>query len=587
MHNRTKLVCTMGPSVASLEKIETLIAAGMNVARLNFSHGDHKQHGQRIDALIEAREKLKVPLAIMLDTKGPEIRIGRLKKDNIILKQGDALWLVKEEILGDETQVTIIPDYTLSSLKKDMFVFLDDGYIITHVLEVYDDKVKVVVDHGGILGANKGVNIPGADINLPSLTDKDIEDIKFGCSKGIDYIAASFVRSADHVFQIKKLLDEEGRSDIGIIAKIENSLGVQNFDTIVQVADGIMVARGDLGVELPLTVVPRLQKMMIRKANLAGKPSVTATQMLESMIHNPRPTRAETSDIANAIYDSSSAVMLSGETAIGKYPIESVRVMKAIIEETETDFNYYEFLKQIHQKEFPDVPSSVALACIRTAYSSNAKAIFAFSTTGTTARLLSRFRPQMPIIAMTPSVKVFNQLALFWGVIPVLCEEMKTIEEAYDWLCQYALEKGYVKYGDLVVITAGTPFGRPGTTNMMIVDSVGDVLVRGKEGFGEKISGKVAIVATAQCRKEYEVKGKILILSDCNEDYLPLLRHAAGVILQNHIDDKDSEIYLKEMAKVLNCPILLRADGASSVLREEQLITLDPQQAIIFKGVQP
>jgi len=587
MHNRTKLVCTIGPAVDSLQKIEALMAAGMNVARINFSHGTQQEHAKRLAWLKEARKNLGTPLAIMLDTKGPEIRIGKLKKESLVLKQGDHLWFTKENILGDEEGVHITPPYALDALKKDMFVFLDDGYIITHVVELEETRVKVEIDHGGILGENKGVNIPGADIDLPVLTEKDIADIKFGCAQDVDYIAASFVRSAEHVMLIKKLLEEEGKSDILVIAKIENSLGVQNFDAIVQVVDGIMIARGDLGVELPLTVVPRLQKMMIRKANLAGKPSVTATQMLESMIVNPRPTRAETSDVANAIYDSTSAVMLSGETAVGKYPIETVRVMGAIIEETEKDFNYLDFLKQNNQRVFPDVPSSVTLASIRTAYSAGAKAIFAFSTSGSTARLLARFRPQMPIIAMTPKEKVFNQLALIWGVVPILCKqaETETIDEAYGRLSQYALEKGYVKYGDLVVITAGTPFGKPGTTNMMIVDSIGDVLVRGNEGFGERISGKIAIIASPDSRKDYEVSGKILIINSCNEDYLALIKNALGVILQNHIDDTQSEEYLKEMGKSLNIPILLRAEGASAVLREEQLITLDPEQAIIYKGV--
>lgn len=585
MHIRTKLVCTIGPAVNSPEKIESLVTAGMNVARLNFSHGSHEEHGARIALLKETREKLNLPLAIMLDTKGPEIRIGKLKKEFIELKEGDHLWFVKDEILGDEKTLSITPAYAIDGLKMDMFVFLDDGYIITHVVEVAKDRVKVEIDHGGIIRASRGVNIPGADIDLPALTEKDIEDIKFGCAQDVDYIAASFVRSAEHVMAIKKLLEEEGKGDIAVIAKIENSLGVLNFDTIVPVSDGIMIARGDLGVELPLTQVPRLQKMMIRKSYLAAKPAITATQMLESMINNPRPTRAETSDVANAIYDSTSAVMLSGETAVGKYPIETVKVMKAIIEESEKDFNYFEFSKQSTERIFPDVPSSVALACIRTAYSANAKAIFAFSTSGSTARLLSRSRPEMPIIVMTDREKVFHQLALIWGVIPILCKESKTIEKAYEKLCEFALENGYVKYGDLVVIASGTPFGRTGTTNMMMVDSIGDVLARGNEGFGERVSGHLIIIATPETHKDYSAKGKIILISECNEHYLPFIKNSIGVILQNQMDDTASEKYLKKVAKSFNLPILLRADRASSVLRDEQLITLDPEQAIIYKGI--
>lgn len=472
MITRTKIVCTMGPAVGTLEKIEALIAAGMNVARLNFSHGSYEEHAKIIQFLKSAREKLNVPLAIMLDTKGPEIRLGKLKKDQITLNVGQRFWLVKEEILGDEEKVTLTPTIAFEALKKDVFVLLDNGYIITHVVDVDAKGVLVEVDHGGTIKSTRGVNIPNSEVDLPPMTEKDRADIRFGCEQEVDWIAASFIRSAEHVIAIKKVLEEENKPDIAVIAKIENRLGVQNFDSIVQVADGIMVARGDLGVELPLTQVPRLQKMMIRKSFLSSKPSVTATQMLESMMVNPRPTRAETSDVANAIYDSTSAVMLSGETAIGSYPIQVVKVMKAIIEEAEADFNYYEFFKQSTQRAFNNVPSSVAEASINTAYSANAKAIFAFTTSGSTARLLSRFRPEMPIIAMTPNVKVFHQLALVWGVIPILGTEVHDIEEAKKKLTLFALDKGLVQYGDLVVITAGTPFGRPGTTNMMIVDSI-------------------------------------------------------------------------------------------------------------------
>lgn len=471
--NRTKIVCTMGPAVASLQKIEELMAAGMNVARLNFSHGTHEEHGRIIALLKEARAKARVPLAIMLDTKGPEIRLGKLESDHVILKEGQRLRFVKEKVMGDETQMTLTPPSALDVLKKDMFVLLDNGYIITHVIGVDEKGVDVEVDNGGVIRSTKGVNIPGADVELPAMTEKDVEDIRFGCEQDVDFIAASFVRSAEHVMAIKTLLKNEGKADILVIAKIENRQGVENFDSIVQAADGIMVARGDLGVELPLTQVPRLQKMMVRKSYLAAKPAVTATQMLESMMVNPRPTRAEASDVANAIYDSTSAVMLSGETAIGSYPIETVKVMNAIIEESEQDFNYYEFFKQVTQRVFHDVPSSVAQASINTAYSSNAKAIFAFTESGSTAYLLSRLRPEMPILAMTPNPKVYNQLSIAWGVIPILCTSAHTIEEAKKKVSEFALQKGLVQPDDVVIITAGTPFGRIGTTNMMIVDNIG------------------------------------------------------------------------------------------------------------------
>lgn len=584
MTSRTKIVCTMGPAVSAPEKIEALIESGMNVARLNFSHGTHAEHAAMIAKLKAAREKLGVPLAIMLDTKGPEIRLGGLKEPELHLEEGQQIRFVKEEIAGTAEKITLTPPHILDGLEPDMFVLLNDGYIITHVVSKDPDGVVVEVDHGGTIKPLRGVNIPGQDVELPALTDKDREDIKFGCEHDVDLIAASFVRSPEHVFAIKKILEEEGKPDIAVIAKIENKQGVMNFDSIVQVADGIMIARGDLGVELPLTQVPRLQKMMIRKCYLAGKPSVTATQMLESMIYNPRPTRAETSDVANAIYDSTSAVMLSGETAVGKYPVETVKVMKAIIKETEKDFDYYDFLKDSSQRIFHDVPSAVSQASIRTAYSARARAIFAFTSSGSTVRLLARLRPEMPIIALTSRPKVYHQLALNWGTVPVLRDPAESAEEAFALLSEFARERGYVKDGDLVVITAGTPFGQPGTTNMMIVDSIGDVLVRGSEGAGERVHGTISIVASPESRKEYEVRGTILLLTTCDDSYLPLIKQARGVILQNLVDDKASEIYLAQVAKQLRIPFILRAENANKVLREEQLVTLDPSQAIIYKG---
>lgn len=582
---RTKIVCTMGPAVDSLEKIEALVHAGMNVARLNFSHGTYEEHAQTIRFLKTIREKLSVPLGIMLDTKGPEIRLGKLKNGEMHLKEGQQLFFVKEQVLGDEEKITLTPSIVFDVLRKDMIVLLDNGYIITHVVEVNEKGARVQVDHGGVIRSTKGVNIPSAEVELPVLTHKDVEDIKFGCSQDIDLIAASFVRSAEHVMMIKKILEDAGNPDVSVIAKIENKQGVQNFESIAQAADGIMIARGDLGVEMPLTQVPRLQKMMIRKCYLAGKPSVTATQMLESMINNPRPTRAEASDVANAIYDSTSAVMLSGETAVGAYPIETVKVMKGIIQETENDFDYFDFLKHVSLKGFADVPSSVAHATIRTAYSASAKAIFAFTTSGSTARLLSRLRPEMPIIAMTPNPKTYQKLSVCWGVIPLLSQGANTIEEAYKQISAFAVEKGYVRYGDLVVITAGTPFGQPGTTNMIIVDTIGDVLVRGLPGEGHKVHGKVMFVPSFAGFKDYNVRGKILLLTRCNDNYLPILKNSMGVILENISQDEESENYLKKMSKELKIPFILRAEGASSILREEQLITLDPSQGIVYKGI--
>ncbi len=582
---RTKIICTIGPSVSSIEKMIELIEGGMKVARLNFSHGTHAEHLQVIDNLKEARRRLQVPLAIMLDTKGPEIRLGKIEGGQVALTPGQKWLLVKEPMEGTKERVHITPASILDQLKERTMILFDDGYISSHVIQNTEEGVLVEILNGGLIKSGKGVNIPNESLNLPAVTERDIADIRFGCKHDIDLIAASFVRSADHVITIKKLLEEEKKSDILVIAKIENKEGIQNFDSIIQVADGVMIARGDLGVEVPLSKVPKLQKMMIRKSYLAGKPSVTATQMLESMIHNPRPTRAEASDVANAIYDSTSAVMLSGETAVGNYPLETVNVMRSIVKEAEEDFDYRAFFEHHAKLNFHDVPSALTLAAVKTAYSSQAKAIFAFTSGGGTARLLSRLRPSMPIIAMTSNVKCYHQMAFNWGVIPVLQENCKSFSEAFEKLSQYALDQQLVQYGDLVVVTAGTPFGISGTTNMMIVESIGDVLVRGDNGSGQRVHGNVTVVLSPETVKVYAVRGQLLVITRCDENYLPLIKESIGVVLQNHIDDLESEQALIGMAAPLNKPYIVRADAAIRTLKEGQLVTLDPEKALVYKGV--
>ena len=585
MSIRTKVICTIGPSCSSIEKMMELIGAGMNVARLNFSHGTDEEHTQAIERLKEARHRMKVPLAIMLDTKGPELRLGKIKGGSVLLHPLQK-WLLSKEIFeGDETQVSLTPGNVLDKLAPGMRVLFDDGYISCKVVEIKPEGVLIEIENGGVIKSGKGANIPYVNLDLPAVTQKDIEDIRLGCKLDVDIIAASFVRSPDHVLTIKKLLSEERKPEILVIAKIENSEGVQNFDSIVQVADGVMIARGDLGVEVPLSQVPRLQKMMIRKSYLAGKPSVTATQMLESMINNPRPTRAEASDVANAIYDSTSAVMLSGETAIGKYPLETVYMMKSIIKEAEGDFDYREFFDLHTRFVYHDVPSSVTLATVRTAYSADCKAIFAFTSGGGTARLISRLRPSMTIIASTPNEKTYHQMSFNWGVIPVLQGKSRTISEAFIHLCDYSLEKKLVEYGDLVVVTAGTPFGITGTTNMMMVENIGEVLVRGNSGSGGKIHGTVCMVHSPESTRSYSVRGHLIVLTRCDESYLPLIQESLGVILQNHIDDGNSESYLAETAQALEKPYIVRADEASRVLKEGQLVTVDPEKALVYKGV--
>ncbi len=575
----------MGPAVATPEKIRELIRAGMDVARLNFSHGGYEQHGRVIEMLKEARDELEVPLAIMLDTKGPEVRLGTLKDEAFHLPAGHRWLLIADEIEGDLERVSVVPSDVLDYFEVGMTVLFDNGYISSKVIDKTKEGVLVEIGNGGVIKSRKGINVPETDLNLPVVSQKDIQDIKFGCEMDVDIIAASFIRSAEHVVIVKDLLRQEKKKDIWVVAKIENRRGVDNLDSILQVADGIMVARGDLGVEVPLTQVPKLQKMMIRKACMTGKLAVTATHMLESMINNPRPTRAETSDVANAIYDSTSAVMLSGETAVGNYPVETVSVMKSIAYEAEEDFPYQQFFQQHAGIIYHDVPSSVTLAAVKTAYSSDAKAIFTFTQSGSTPRLLSRLRPKMPIIAMTPRKKCFHQMAFIWGVVPFYSTDGNTVENAFESLSHFALEQNMVSYGDLVVVTAGQPFGFAGTTNTMMVENIGDVLVRGFGGSGNRVHGNISMVLSTESRNPYHVRGQILVITYCDESLLPFLRNATGVILQNHVDDHQSEKQLLKYAKELGKSVIVRADDACRILHEGQLVTLDPEKSLVYKGV--
>jgi pyruvate kinase len=581
---KTKIVCTMGPAVASKEKILQLIDVGMNVARLNFSHGTQEEHHKVIELLKEARSEKKVPLAIMIDTKGPEIRVGIIREGEIELKAGQNLILSPHDMEGTIERISIHPPQVLKALEPGMKLLFDDGHIICQVVEKRGEEVVVQCKNSGSLKTHKGVNVPGVDIELPSMTEQDIDDITFGCRHDIDIIAASFVRAAQDVLEIKKLLIKLGKPHIIVLAKIESRLGVINFQNIVQVADGIMVARGDLGVELPLEQVPILQKMMIRHCNEACKPVITATQMLESMTKNPRPTRAEVSDVANAIYDSTSAVMLSGETAVGTYPIETVTMMRKIIEEAEKDCDYRAYFQQEVCYDCHNISLSVALASVQTAYTAGAKAIFASSNSGFTVRLISRFRPAMPIYAQTSNERIYHQLAIHWGVYPIPPMQSSNIRETVHACGSFALEQGVLRWGDLIVLTAGSPFGVSGTTNIMMLENIGDVLVRGYPGLGKPVVGKVVLIISSTEKNFAVPKGSIVVMTSCDPEMAPLLQGVKGIILQNSVQDPDSESCALMLAQQLGLAVVLRAAGAFNNLHDGMVVTIDPLRGLVFKG---
>jgi len=468
---RTKIVCTLGPASEKEEVLTALIENGLNVTRMNFSHGSHEEHKGRMDLVKKVREKLNKPVAILLDTKGPEIRTGNFDQPEVLLEEGQKFTITMKDVMGTKEMCTVSYKGLADDVVVGDTILIDDGLVGLRVDEVNGDDILCTVENSGIVKNHKGVNVPGVKINLPALTDKDISDIEFGISQGIDFIAASFVRKVSDVLAIREVLERNNATDIQIISKIENQEGVDNLDEIIAISDGIMVARGDLGVEIPTEEIPVVQKTMIEKCNKAGKPVITATQMLDSMMRNPRPTRAEVTDVANAIYDGTDAIMLSGETAAGKYPVEAVKTMATIAKRTEETLKYNELLKN-RKLEEATVTNAISYATCTTSADLNAKAIISFTTSGHTARMVSKFRPQCPIIATTEDEGVMRRLALVWGVYPVKTSHVGNTDDLFTTSIASAKEKKYLENGDLVVITAGVPSGISGTTNLIKVHTI-------------------------------------------------------------------------------------------------------------------
>ena len=453
---KTKIVCTMGPNTDNREIMKELALNGMDVARFNFSHGDHAEHKHRLEILESVREELGIPIASLLDTKGPEIRTGKLKDGKkVTLKEGALYTLTTEEIVGDETRGYINYAGLAEDVKPGDRILIDDGLIELHVREVNGTDIVCRIENGGELGEKKGVNVPGVRVKLPALTDKDKEDIRFGVDAGFDFVAASFVRNADAIREIREILDEKG-SAMQIIAKIENEEGIENIDSIIEASDGIMVARGDMGVEIPAEKVPHIQKMIIRKCNLACKVVITATQMLDSMIRNPRPTRAEVSDVANAVYEGTDAVMLSGETAMGSYPIEAVRMMSQIAEESEKylDYMFYQ-RRKVSAENLRNISNTVCYSSVATASDLEAPVIVAPSVSGFTTRMLSKWRPKALIAGLSPSMTAVRQMQLYWGVKPFHAKRAESTDALLFASVELLKETGIVKEGEIVVATAG------------------------------------------------------------------------------------------------------------------------------------
>lgn len=578
---KTKIVCTIGPASESVEKLCQLMEAGMNVARLNFSHGDYEEHGRRIRNIREAEKLTNKTVAILLDTKGPEIRTHNMEDGAIELKTGREIIISMEEVLGTPEKISVTYEGLVDDVHVGSKILLDDGLIALEVIEIdrHKREIRAKIFNGGILKNKKGVNVPGVSVNLPGLTEKDAEDIKFGIEQGVDFIAASFVRRASDVLEIRNFLEKNGGEDIHIIPKIENREGVENIDEILEISDGLMVARGDLGVEIPAEEVPLVQKYLIKKCNLLGKPVITATQMLDSMQRNPRPTRAEASDVANAIFDGTDAIMLSGETAAGMYPVEAVQTMHNIASRAETALDHKRVLTKRSQDTEHNITDAICQSVAHTALNLNVKAIITPTESGHTASMVARYRPKAPIIAVTTHERVLRKLCLVWGVYPRLSRPSNTIDEMLDIAVEESLRSGIIKEGDLVVITAGVPVGESGTTNLMKVHVVGDILVKA-QGIGRKSAfGKVVVAKTAQEAESKGVKGKILVTTSTDADFVPAISDCIALITEEGGLTSHAAIVGLNMG----IPVIVGAKDATTLLRDGQEITVDANRGVVYK----
>ena len=577
---KTKIICTLGPASDSPEMIRQLMLSGMNGARFNFSHATHEYAKEKLAVVKQLRQELKLPVATILDTKGPEIRIGTFKNHKVELKEGQLFTLTTEEVEGTENQVSITYKDLPKDIEEGRTVLLDDGLIEMKVMTKTETTIVCRVENGGMISDRKGINVPGTKLSMPFISERDRSDIIFGIEEGFDCIAASFTRNAEDILAVRKILDEHDCHSINIIAKIENAEGVENIDQILRVVDGIMVARGDMGVEIPLEDVPILQKKLIKKAYLAGKQVITATQMLDSMIKNPRPTRAESTDVANAIYDGTSAIMLSGETAAGSYPVEALKTMVRIAERTEEAIGYIHRFQSRESIANFDVTNAISHATCTTAHDLGASAIITVTMSGVTARQLSKFRPASPIVACTNRETVYHQLSLSWGVIPMQIETETDSESLFEHAVEAAQRAGLVHSGDLVVITAGVPLGVSGTTNMMKVDVVGHVLVTG-EGVTEKqVTARVCVAETVEDMEERFQEGDIIVTHNTSNDWIEYLHTAGGVITEQPGINSHAAI----VGLAMNKPVIVGAQNATKILKTGSVVLLDAEKGLVSRS---
>ena len=581
---KTKILATIGPASSELETIKEMIKAGLDAARINFSHGTYESHGKIIKTVKQAREEMGKPVPLILDTKGPEIRTKTLNEPKIYLEQGQEFTLTTDDIEGDKTKVSVTYENLPRDLSVGNRVLIDDGLIEMSVVAKTATEVKCVLINSGFLGHKKGINIPDVYVDLPSLADKDIEDIKFGITQEVDWIAASFIRSANDIINIKKVLEENGGSHIKVMAKIESRDGVNNIESILEVSDGIMVARGDLGIEIPPEEVPIVQKDLIRRCNLVGKTVVTATHMLESMQQNPRPTRAEANDVANAIFDGTDVTMLSGETANGKYPIESVAMMARIATNAEKTIDYRNMYGGIDSNISKNSTNAISYAAVATAAEMGAACIVAITDSGFAARMVSRSRPDCPILALTSNPLVYRQTSLLWGCVPVLSE--KPIEgdsEVFDIAEEVALASGMAKNGDLIVAIAGVPIG-VGTTNTIRLRTVGDVLASGEGNLHGIVKGITRVFDSSIDKGEliFFEQGDIIVCTHTDDSMLEYIKKAGALVVGSW--EKLDYSHAETVARALDIPMLKLDVRAVDFVKQGLAVTVDTDKGLLLNG---
>ena len=589
MFRKTKIICTLGPATDKGDVLKQLILEGMNVARFNFSHGSYEEQKGRLEQLRKLRTELKRPVAALLDTKGPEIRLRDFADGKVELKSGHTFTLTTEEILGDANRVSVTYKNLPNDVKVGGHILIDDGLIGMEVISIEPvagaktdaeghQPMNIVcrVLNSGIISNKKGVNVPNVDLSMPYISEKDYNDILFGIENDYDFIAASFVRNADDVLAIRKILKEKGGKDIKIIAKIENMQGVKNIDEIIRVSDGIMVARGDMGVEIPLEDVPVMQKMIIKKVLDAGKVVITATQMLDSMMKHPRPTRAESTDVANAIYDGTSAIMLSGETAAGMYPVEALKTMVRIAMRTEQDINYWQRLRTRHTLSNPDMTNAISHATCTMAEDLNAAAIITVTKSGRTARMVSKYRPATPIICGCLTEKVYRQTGLSWGVLPLLLEKKDNAQDLFDYAVDATEKAGFISKGDVVVLTAGVPLGVSGTTNLIKVQVAGHILVRGRGINKKSVSANLCVCHDENDLKQFK-SGDIIVARDTNNEMMEQIRQAAGLI----VETDDANCHAAIVGLSLDIPVLIGSENALEILKSSSFVELDAENGVV------